>query len=128
MPMLAAMEKPVAVDENLIRQCDTLLDAILLCVNMSRYTHGRIRDMLGIDKGHWSRIMTGQANFPTNKLRDLAVVCRNLAPLQWLSHSLGVDLVLDKREQRKAELLRELALLEGGGPSTAVNAEQRIAA
>lgn len=128
MPMLGVMEKPIAVDDSLIHQCDTMLDAILLCVNMSRFTHTRVRDMLGIDKGHWSRILSGQANFPTNKLHQLVQVCRNLAPLQWFSHATGVPLVIDKREQRKAELLRELAALEGGGSSTPVNSEQRIAA
>jgi hypothetical protein len=128
MPMLGAVEKPIAVDDHLISQCDTMLDAILLCVNLSRFTHTRVRDMLGIDKGHWSRIMTGQANFPTNKMHQLVQVCRNLAPLQWFSHATGVPLVIDKREQRKAELRRELELLESGGPSTCGNHDQRIAA
>lgn len=126
--MLGAIEKPVAVDDQLIQQCETLLEAILICVNMSRYSHTRVRDFLGIDKGHWSRILNGQANFPTNKLHQLCQVCRNLAPLQWLSHALGVPLMIDKTAQRKAELLRELALLEAKGPSTAVNVEQRAAA
>lgn len=126
--MLGVMEKPAPVDDQLIQQCDTLLDAILLCVYKSRYTPTRVRDLLGIDKGHWSRILSGQANFPTNKLHQLCQVCRNIAPLQWLSHALGVPLMIDRTAQRKAELLRELALLEGRGPSTEVNSEQRIAA
>lgn len=127
MPMLGILEKPVAVDDALVGQCETLLDAILLCVHLSRFSHTFIRAKVGIDKGHWARILQGNAHFPTNKMNELMQLCRNLAPLQWLSAAAGVPLMIDRTEQRKAELRRELALLEAQGPSTGVNVE-RVAA
>lgn len=123
--MPAEVGRPVPLDDSLIAQCDTLLDAILLCVHMSRIPSTAIAKRLGIDPGHWTRILHGQAHFPTNKMKALMDHCRNLAPLQWQSRAMGVPLVIDMKEQRRAQLLRELALLEG--PSNAVN-EHLVAA
>lgn len=123
----AAMEKPAPVDESLIAQCDTLLDAILLCVHLSRVPSGTIAKRLGVDPGHWTRILQGQAHFPTNKMKSLMDLCRNLAPLQWLARAAGVPVVLDECERRKAALRRELALLESDGQSTELNEHQAAA-
>lgn len=126
--MLGEARKPVPVDDILIRQCETFLDAIHLCIHLSRKKHYALCDELGIDRGHWTRIMQGQAHFPTNKLHELMKLCGNFAPLQWLSNAMGVPLGIDEKARRRAELMRELELLECGGPSTAISSGPMLAA
>jgi len=110
--MPGELKKPVPVDDILIRQCNTFLDAIHLCIHLSRRKHYSICESLGVDRGHWTRMMQGQAHFPTNKMHELMQLCGNLAPLQWLSQKVGVPLGLDAKQQRRAALLRELELLD----------------
>lgn len=105
-------QKAVPVDHILIRQCDTFLDAILLCVHLSKLQHHVVCKRLGIDKGHWSRILQGAAHFPTNKIKALMEECGNLAPLQWMSNACGIPLALDEKQVRRAQLMRELELLD----------------
>lgn len=121
------VRSPQKVDEALVRSCDSLLDAIHLCVHLSKIAHGEICRRLGIDKGHWSRIMQGGANFPQNKLRALQYVCGNWAPLQYQNWEAGFEMYEDPKAKRREELLRELAALDQG-PSTGINAPKPIAA
>lgn len=111
-PMLGEARKTVPVDDILVRQCQSLLDAIHLCIHLSKLPNYAIAEKLGIDRGHWTRMMQGQAHFPTNKVHQLMQLCGNLAPLQWLSQAIGVPLGLDARAQRRAQLMRELELLD----------------
>lgn len=111
------------VPEALIRSCNELSDAITLCVHLSKIPHRKIGKALGIDAGHWSRIMTGQANFPENKLRALQFICGNWAPLQFQTWEAGFEMYEDPKAKRKEELLRELASLDQG-PSTVVQQAQ----
>lgn len=108
------VKPPQKVPEALIRNCDSLSDAITLCVHLSKIPHKRIGKALGIDPGHWSRIMQGMANFPENKLRALQYVCGNWAPLQYQNWEAGFEMYEDPKAKRKEELLRELASLEDG--------------
>ena len=112
MPLLGESRRAVPVDHILIKQCDTFLDAILLCVHLSKLPNYAVSDRLGIDKGHWSRILQGQAHFPTNKIPALMGLCGNLAPLQWLSNAAGIPLGIDEKAMRRAALMRELELLD----------------
>lgn len=78
--------------------------AIALCVQLSGLDDKEIYLSLGIDAGHWTRIMKGDAHFPVNKLNDLMTMCGNEAPLQWFAHSRGYGLVMLKSEaERRAE-------------------------
>ena len=112
MPMLGSVSKPKKVDGILLSTCESLLDAIHLCVHLSKLPHYVIAEKLGIDRGHWTRIMQGQAHFPTNKMADLQGLCGNYAPVQWLARASGFDLFEDAKAQRREELQRELAALE----------------
>ena len=109
---IGAVKAPQRVPDALIRSCDTLSDAILLCVHLSKMPRNRIAEALGIDKGHWSRIMQSGANFPENKLRALQFVCGNLAPLQFQNWEAGFEMYEDPKAKRREELLRELATLD----------------
>jgi hypothetical protein len=92
MQMFQEVRAPESVSSDLMRLCKSKLDAIRLCVQMSRLPHAAIQDRLGIDKGHWTRMMQGRAHFPTNKEGDLMRLCGNLAPLQWAVSDMGMSL------------------------------------
>lgn len=104
--------KSIPVDDVWINQCQSFLDAIHLCIHLSKLPNYVIAEKLGIDRGHWTRMMQGQAHFPTNKLHSLMQLCGNFAPLQWMAKAVGVPLGIDAKAQRKAQLLRELELLD----------------
>lgn len=112
MRLIGETTKPDYVELKLLDQCETLLHAIHLCVQLSRQKHYSVADQLGIDRGHWSRIMQDQAHFPTNKLAALMQLCGNYAPLQWLAKATGQEIAIDQRELRKQQLRRELAELD----------------
>lgn len=82
--------------------------AIALCVQLSGLDDKEVYLTLGIDAGHWSRILKGDAHFPVNKLNDLMDICGNEAPLIWLSYSRGYALVLLQSEaERRAEMAEQ---------------------
>ena len=126
MPFMAEVRPPKKVEDSLIRACDSLLDAIHLCVHLSKRKHYDIAESLGIEKGHWTRIMQGTAHFPPNKMRALQFLCGNWAPLQFQNWEAGFEMYENPAAKRKEELLRELALLDGGS-STGVYAHQQAA-
>jgi hypothetical protein len=94
----------------LVARKKTFLASIVLCVQLSGLEDKEIYLTLGIDAGHWSRIMKGDAHFPVDKLDELMTLCGNEAPLQWLSNKRGYQLVMLKSaaERRIEELERQL--------------------
>ena len=98
-PILSAIPAPNTVDPDVIDHCQNALDSVRLCVHLSNFSHERICDALGIDRGHWSRIMQGRAHFPTNKLVDLQRLCGNTAPTQYLAAQFGWQLAERKQRQ-----------------------------
>lgn len=110
-PALGPTRKASMVDGALIAHCESMRDAIALCVHLSRYPHGFIAETLGIDAGHWTRIMQGQAHFPPNKLVPLMELAGNLAPVQWLANACGLE-VEDKAEAEVRMLRTKLEALE----------------
>jgi hypothetical protein len=78
---------------DLVKMCEDELDAIRLCIQLSRFTHEFIGKELSIDKGHFSRMMQGQAGFPTTKRLALMRLCGNRAPLQYEAMQAGCKLL-----------------------------------
>lgn len=109
---VAEVPRPRKIEGALLQTCGSLLDAIHLCIHLSRLPHYAIAEKLGVDKGHWTRMMQGQAHFPTNKINSLMQLCGNFAPMQYLAQAAGFELFEDARAQRKEELRRELERLE----------------
>lgn len=104
--------KPDLVDWNLIAKCEDELAAIQLCVHLSRLSNETIAFKLGIDKGHWSRIMQGRGHLPARKRTQLMAICSNLAPMQFDCLKFGfklkehdVETELEEIEQRRSFLL-----------------------
>lgn len=112
MRLLGETRRPDYVEIKLLKQCDTLLQAIHLCIHLSRLPHYAIAEKLGVDRGHWTRMMQGQAHFPTNKIASLMQLCGNYAPLQWLAKATGQEIAIDQRELRRQQLRQELAELD----------------
>lgn len=112
MPFLATAKSPGRAPDELVMACRNRLDAIRLCVQLSRLAHGAIAESLGIDPGHWTRIMQGRAHFPSAKSIDLMVLCGNIAPMQYEAMALGWQLSQDAKAERRAQLMAELAALE----------------
>jgi len=104
--------KPELVDWNVVAKCDDELAALQLCVHLSRLSNETIAFKLGIDKGHWSRIMQGRGHLPARKRTQLMSICGNLAPMQFDCLKFGfklkehdVEAELNEIEQRRAFLL-----------------------
>jgi len=104
--------KPKLVDWALIAKCEDELAALQLCVHLSRLANETIAFKLGIDKGHWSRIMQGRGHLPARKRTQLMSICGNLAPAQFDCMKFGfkmqehdVDAELNELEQRRNYLL-----------------------
>ena len=96
----------------LVKLCRDRMDAIRLCVQLSRLPDQVVCDELGIDKGHFSRMMKGSANFPDKKANKLMKLCGNYAPLQYEAWSNGFNLVQRASEEEITELRTRLAQLE----------------
>jgi hypothetical protein len=112
MPFVGNSKPPQLVADSLIIKCRHRLDAIRLCIQLSDYSNETIAENLGIDKGHFSRIMQGKAWFPDTKSVQLMNLCGNYAPLQYEAQATGFKLFKDTVAQRKEELLLELAALD----------------
>lgn len=104
LPILNTLPDVANAPDELVGHCKSGHEAVQLCVQLSHFSHEAICERLGIDKGHWSRIMQGRAHFPTDKRVALMRLCGNRAPLQYEAHELGLDLVEHNRE----DLIRTL--------------------
>ena len=103
MPVLAEMRRPTDVPIEFVRACKDELAALNLCMNLSNLSDETIREVLNIDKGHFSRLRKGRGNFPANKRVALMELCGNRAPCQYEAYRLNCDLVdLSKDAQIQA--------------------------
>lgn len=112
MTIVGAVRKPQLAPAELIAQCRNRMDAIRLCVQLSGLSNNYLCERLGIDPGHWTRIMQGRAHFPDALSVDLMTVCGNYAPMQYEALATGFKLV-ERPDERIATLERELAELRG---------------
>jgi hypothetical protein len=78
-----------------VQSCKDELQAIHLCVQLSGYSYESVAKQCGIDKGNFTRMMQGRANFPARKRVHLMRVCKNYAPLQYEAWACNFEL-LDK--------------------------------
>lgn len=118
------LKRPVQViDPALVLAQPTLLGAVKLCISMGGFEADKqVYGELGIDAGHWSRILRGDAHFPLDKLMPLMDLCGNEAPLIWLVHRCGYE----PRSLRKRETETERALREANEQLEAERAKTRI--
>ena len=103
---MAVMRTPKDVPIEFIKACKDELAALNLCMNLSNLSDEAIRDSLGIDKGHFSRLRKGRGNFPAQKRVALMELCGNRAPVQYEAHRLNCELV----DLSKEAVIRNLEL------------------
>jgi hypothetical protein len=92
---VGALQQTELADWALVQKCKDGLEAIQLCVQLSGYSSQEVARQCGIDKGNFTRMMQGRANFPDRKRVLLMRVCRNYAPLQYEALACDFEL-LDK--------------------------------
>ncbi len=110
-PILSEVRKPHMAPAELVSQCHNRMDAIRLCAHLSGMSNETLCGELGIDAGHWSRIMHGRAHFPDAKSIQLMNLCGNYAPLQYEAMACGFELYENPTAKREAELVAELEAL-----------------
>jgi hypothetical protein len=88
------MADPVFIEDRIVAMCRDELDAINLCIDLSRMSDETLCSQLGIDKGHWSRMRKGRAHFPTAKRIALMRLAGNWAPIQYELGKSGVSKAL----------------------------------
>jgi len=108
---LAEARKAVDVPLEFVKGCKDELAALNLCINLSNLSDETIREELGIDKGHFSRMRKGRGNFPANKRLHLMAICVNRAPVQFEALHLNCDLVEKSKDSQIRELEAQLAQL-----------------
>jgi len=100
----------VTVDIEAVTRQASLNAAIVLCVQSSGLDRKQVYTALGIDAATWSRIESGQANFPVNKLENLMDWCGNEAPLMWLVNARGYD--WQSVREKQSEIEKQLAKMQ----------------
>jgi hypothetical protein len=110
--ILSTTRRPEEVDWALIAKCNDEQDALLLCVHLSRLANEEIARQLGIDKGHWTRIMQGRGNLPARKRTQLMSICGNIAPIQYEAMRFGRQLKEHDVEREEKELMEKLARVQ----------------
>lgn len=100
----------VELDVTTIRRQPSLAAAVGLCISASGKERKQVYGALDIDSATFSRIESGQANFPLNKLVPLMKLCLNEAPRIWLDEAMGYNSESMRRHQDDGE--KRIALLE----------------
>lgn len=106
----------------IIEEIPTLTEALRYSVRLSGLSDKLVYLELGIDPSKWSRIMSGQVDFPHEKFIQFMAITRTDIPLQWLAKKRGYELKvsqitlkeqLQKEKMEKEELQKKLdAIIE----------------
>lgn len=110
-PCMSPVRHTVEVQPAFVQACRSELEALNLCMNLSGLSDETIRDSLGIDKGHFSRIRKGRGNFPPNKRVALMELCGNRAPVQYEAMRLNCEVVDLSKDAQIRALEQQLASL-----------------
>lgn len=117
LPMKPLMQD---LDVEMVSRQPSLTSAILLCQQLAGLDDRELAKALALDPAQWSRVKTGQAHFPQERLNRLMDVCGNEAPLIWLASRRGYDLKarltlleqqLDQERSKAAKLEEQNKLL-----------------
>lgn len=96
-----ALSFPEPVDPAVIRSLTRLIDAVNLCISVTGASPKDAYIDLGIDKGWWSKIQSGQNPFPADKLVPLMEKYDNDIPLTWLAFQRNKGTHLLESEQQR---------------------------
>lgn len=103
---------PVNVSGDEIARKKSLGAAIELCAEAGGFDLDKqLQLKLGVDKGQFSRWLSGTEGIVWPKLRKLMAECGNDVPVRWMVQQLGYDLTslrpVESELERQIRLLRE---------------------
>ncbi len=100
---------PVEIRTDELSRKRSLGHAIELCAELAGFELDKqLQELVGADKGQFSRWLSGQEGIKWEKLSILMDACGNDAPILWMLHQRGYDLSsLRKRESELENALRE---------------------
>lgn len=108
-PFLAAVGQPVLAPAEFITVCNDV-GALRLATQQSGLDDFEVADALHISHGYISKALHGTAGFYGKRLVAFMQITGSLAPLQWLAHQMGCDVV--QRDSRAAEVAALRARLQ----------------
>lgn len=106
------------VSDEVISKIKDFKAALKLCKEISGLNDQQIAGELKIEPAQWSRIWSGSAHFPSEKIPCLMDLCGNQVPLRWLAMCYGYELKPTKttlereNDKLKAELEKQQAEME----------------
>lgn len=80
------------ISDDLLLKCPSFKESLKLCKTFSGLDDKQLCMELGIDPGQWSRIWSGNAHFPDEKITAFMDLCGNIIPLRWLALHYGYEL------------------------------------
>ena len=103
------LQMPVSlIDDDVVGRQPSLTRAIVVCADIAGFEDKRAASAAGVDPATWSKIKTGQANFPHETFRKYQTKCGNWLPLQWLARDAGFGLTpLESELERQLRIERE---------------------
>lgn len=111
--MFPKQVEPNDLPDALIFNCPKSFRALNLAIQSAHLEQQDLWKHLGIDKGSWSKIINGQANFPNDKLGSFCKLVNNTIYLRWLNFQCGYQCqpILSTLEQKlEAEQLKSQEL------------------
>ena len=112
MPVHGEVRKAKAAPVELMQMCDDELDAIRLCIQLSKFTQDFIGKQLSIDKGYMTRLLQGNAGALTQKRVALMRLCGTYAPVQFECEALDLVPVPRDEYERLRALEAELSVMK----------------
>jgi len=92
------------VPSELVRTQKTFEAALALACQASGLEPKEIAYASDIDCGHFSRMLSGGAHFPLNKISEFCEIVGNTVLPEWIAYQIGHGIVLLKSEaERRAE-------------------------
>lgn len=105
----------ITENKKMIETFPSVVESIRYSIRKRNLTEKQVLMELNIDKGHWSRIMSGEAHFPLEKIFDLFSITGNVIPLQYIAMRAGYEIkpLQSVLEQELSEVKNKNEKLEG---------------
>ena len=114
LPVLGNIKQTVKeVPWHLIEACKNKKQAIALCIKWSDMQHYVIAELIGENKGNFSRIASCSGNLNHNKENLLQDVCGNEAIINWVNWSRNYKAIPIDNSEKIAELQAQIKLMQG---------------
>lgn len=96
------LQMPAAlIDDEVVGRQPSFTRAIVVCADIAGFEDKVAANAAGVDPATWSKIKSGQANFPQEGFRRFQQKCGNWLPLQWINRDCGFGLTPLETELEK---------------------------